>query len=829
MTPPAQLKHSSLRRAGGAKPSSPCAGVVSYTQRFTSKWTTRDICIALMFCCALSISYWVLRDRNGLSALRAAGGRRSFLVSNASWAASEQSVRKPQEVWAAGTFGGDDYAREKLLALFNETERGELRALCGRCLFHSLLNAFVVRDNGHYVFVKTGDIHDMWIRDSSVQLAIYMPRMVEQPYLRRLIEGAIRQQAFFILQDPWANAFSQTWRSAAELGKVERKLGRNGFVATRNFEVDSGAYFFNTLYNYYNTPGLYNPGTLLMETIVHDAVLAQLAAWRIEQQHGNSSSSYRYVELTNEGLGGPIAYTGMIWGGFRPSDDMQAYGFNIPANLYAATSLQRLVELNEALWQDPVVHAAAGTMAAEVLQGVQQFGIVEVAGERVYAYEVDGLGGKLVDFDDPNLPSLLSLPLHSPGNYDSQAYWRTRGRFMNPSKNRYFFQRDDISGLGSPHTPLNHIWPLATMVHALTSNKAQEQATLIRQLLRMQCGNGLMHESVFLDNLDVCTRPDFEWANAMFVVMYEQLFGNSCTAAAIEEHMANVHNSESSKPLNVFSSEARSMDDTAKKLEVPEFYGLMQSHVVHEKQEDPKKLQEQLQRQVQQQTEQVQQNVEVHLQEKVPQHVGEQVQRVEEQLQERVQQVQQQVSEAMAGQLQQAQKKVKDIMKEHVRKHVGRQAQRIQEEIAQQLEGIVQEILDKQLPAQAVRPDPAVPRNVRVRAQQQPHDYDDNSNNGDDPGEDFDRDPHTDPDDEPAQAGVPAGSPQWVALGDGPFSSFTVPVIDTKDAYKSWLPPGVSVRDVLLDPNEDGGVQGPSKPERPAVDEEQQDPSASDE
>jgi hypothetical protein len=28
----------------------------------------------------------------------------------------------------------------------------------------------------------------------------------------------------------------------------------------------------------------------------------------------------------------------------------------------------------------------------------------------VYAYEVDGLGNSLVDFDDPNIPSLLAIP-----------------------------------------------------------------------------------------------------------------------------------------------------------------------------------------------------------------------------------------------------------------------------------------------------------------------------------------------------------------------------------------------------------------------------------
>ncbi len=50
------------------------------------------------------------------------------------------------------------------------------------------------------VFVATGDIDDMWIRDSAVQLSIYFPRITGRPALRRVIEGAIRAQAFYILQ-----------------------------------------------------------------------------------------------------------------------------------------------------------------------------------------------------------------------------------------------------------------------------------------------------------------------------------------------------------------------------------------------------------------------------------------------------------------------------------------------------------------------------------------------------------------------------------------------------------------------------------------------------
>lgn len=40
--------------------------------------------------------------------------------------------------------------------------------------------------------------------------------------------------------------------------------------------------------------------------------------------------------------------------------------------------------------------------ACSARSGIEKHGIVEVEGERIYAYEVDGLGNYLSDFDDAN-------------------------------------------------------------------------------------------------------------------------------------------------------------------------------------------------------------------------------------------------------------------------------------------------------------------------------------------------------------------------------------------------------------------------------------------
>ena len=46
----------------------------------------------------------------------------------------------------------------------------------------------------------TGDIHAVWLRDSAVQMATYIPRVARRPALRQTLEGAIRAQAYFTLQ-----------------------------------------------------------------------------------------------------------------------------------------------------------------------------------------------------------------------------------------------------------------------------------------------------------------------------------------------------------------------------------------------------------------------------------------------------------------------------------------------------------------------------------------------------------------------------------------------------------------------------------------------------
>lgn len=219
-------------------------------------------------------------------------------ASDASKAAAPRTshhVTGDAEIWAQGPPDSLTSQHEQLAAALGPAVLSDLKQLCGRCLYRTLTSYVRVHDFGRMAVVLTGDIPAMWIRDSAVQMATYLPRITRRPALRAAVEGAIRAQAYFILQDPWANAYNPQYVPPTKLPKHERMLGRGGWVWNRNFELDSVAYYFNFLWNYHQTPSIWQASELLQEAAVHDAVVLLLKVLMIEQHH-EQLSPYRCAQ-----------------------------------------------------------------------------------------------------------------------------------------------------------------------------------------------------------------------------------------------------------------------------------------------------------------------------------------------------------------------------------------------------------------------------------------------------------------------------------------------------------------------------------------------------
>lgn len=388
----------------------------------------------------------------------------------------------------------------------------------------------VMEDDGT-AYVKTGDIPAEWLRDSSAQMRPYLFFAKEDESAREKLKAVIEQQALYIAVDPYANAFRDDFK-----------------VWTRDFELDSLSYPILLAWTYWKVTG----DASIFTPAVKAGFEAALKTMEIEQDHDGKSS------YTHPGMGkNPVGNTGMIWSSHRPSDDACQYNFLIPSQIQAVQALAALGEMEMFMGRTGMA-ARAQKLKTEVHEGIEKFGTVEHPKYgRIYAYEVDGLGNANL-MDDANIPSLLSIPYFGYASEKDPVYAATR-RFVLSEDNPYFysgrFKEQDISGIGSPHTPATMIrslgrlaeglvtrkpaeqlgtlkmvfsktihprkrtgliWPLAHLAQGLTTRDPKEQMSVLKMLLASDSGDHRLHESYLPNNPKVFTRKDFGWPNALF-------------------------------------------------------------------------------------------------------------------------------------------------------------------------------------------------------------------------------------------------------------------------------------------------------------------------
>jgi meiotically up-regulated gene 157 (Mug157) protein len=248
-----------------------------------------------------------------------------------------------------------------------------------------------------------------------------------------------------------------------------------------------------------------------------------LRLMRTEQYH-DRDSAYRFERpdpllptdtLPRDGKGTPTAYTGMVWSGFRPSDDACTYGYLVPANMLAVVALGCVVTISTEVYGDAALASEAGALRDQIEAGIQQHGVVDHPRfGRMYAYETDGRGHHLL-MDDANVPSLLSIPYTGYRAVDDQIYQHTR-RFVLSRENPCCFEGRYARGIGSPHTPAGNVWHIGLIMQALTAASRAEQDALVRMIVDTTGGTNFMHESFDPNDPTNFTRAWFAWANSLF-------------------------------------------------------------------------------------------------------------------------------------------------------------------------------------------------------------------------------------------------------------------------------------------------------------------------
>lgn len=350
-------------------------------------------------------------------------------------------------------------------------------------------------------YVKTGDIPAEWLRDSSAQVRPYL-FFARDPQVALLLKAVIQRQAKMLVVDPYANAFREDYS-----------------VWERKFELDSLAYPILLAWTYWKVTG----DASVFTPEVRAGLAQALATMETEQDHSGErppylASTYKFVRGNEISGKNPVGYTGMIWTGFRPSDDTCTYNFLIPAEMMAVQALGALSEIESTIYRDEPTAARAGKLRTEVHEGIQRFAVVRDPKHRsrhIYAYEVDGLGHANL-MDDGNLPSLLSAPYFGYVQSSDPIYRNTREFVLSP-ENPYYYSGKLARGVGSPHTPKNMVWPLALLSEGLTTSAQPERRQVLHMLLASDPGDHQLHESFDPSHPKHFTRPDFGWPNALFV------------------------------------------------------------------------------------------------------------------------------------------------------------------------------------------------------------------------------------------------------------------------------------------------------------------------
>lgn len=394
----------------------------------------------------------------------------------------------------------------------------EIAWLFGNCFPNTLDTTvdFEMKDGRPDTYVITGDIDAMWLRDSTAQVTPYLSLAKDDPDLHDLITGVINRQVYYILKDPYANAF---YKDETKVGEWKDDLtDMKPGVHERKWEIDSLCYPIRLSYQYWKI----TDDKAAFDDNWKKAMVSIVKTFK-EQQRKDGPGPYKFQRETAWGTDGvamggygyPVKPVGLICSVFRPSDDVTLFNFLIPSNFFAVVSLRQAAEILKAVYKDTVLAKECLDLANEVETALRKHAVTtHPQFGKVYAYEVNGFGSYIL-MDDANIPSLLSLPYLGGVKPNDPIYLNTRKLILS-KENPFFFKGKAGEGIGGPHIGMDMIWPMGIVMRGLTSNNDAEIKACIKMLQHCHGGTGFMHESFHKDDAKDFTRSWFAWSNTIF-------------------------------------------------------------------------------------------------------------------------------------------------------------------------------------------------------------------------------------------------------------------------------------------------------------------------
>ncbi|KAK7888086.1 hypothetical protein LTR67_008963 [Exophiala xenobiotica] len=393
--------------------------------------------------------------------------------------------------------------------------------------------------------IIAGDMDAAWLRDNLWQLQAYTSLLSSStdPTIRNLWRGVVHQQARWVAQAPYSNSFNPPAASgipdgiASHVVDMSKDVVRPPVDPKVTFE---GKYGLDSLASFLRLSRLFVEKTGETTLFDHEEWLRALkAVLNVLQEQSDSTfdeqggyvqpiysfqrpsalsmnSVYNGSEVPpNGGIGNPVNRgTGLIKSAFRASDDATILPFHVPSNAFISVELRRIAALIASI--SPRLAEECQQWGTAIESGIYKHGVHHhhVYGS-VFAYEIDGYGSRIF-MDDASPPSLLSLPYLGFVSLDNPIYVNTRRMVLTREGNPHYRVGTQLEGQGSPHIDLETMWPIGTIVQALTTDVDGEIKWCLETLKKTSAGLGLVHEGVAVNDSTKYLRSWYAWGNSAF-------------------------------------------------------------------------------------------------------------------------------------------------------------------------------------------------------------------------------------------------------------------------------------------------------------------------